>query len=141
MSSPVESNQNLVFADHDVGGQVDEVTEDLAGLSVSVSPHLGGEQTIQAAGNHQQGHVEVDLEPHGGGKSVHVEEAHRVGEGVLDQHALGVAGDELGDGFLVVIGEQNCRFFVSEIAQVELAERSAGQYDRLVVDAGRAELA
>ena len=35
-----------------------------------------------------------------------MEEAHGIGERVLDKHALGVAGDEIAGGRICVIGEQ-----------------------------------
>jgi hypothetical protein len=36
-----------------------------------------------------------------------MEEAHRIGERILDEHALGVAGDEILGGRACVIGEQD----------------------------------
>jgi hypothetical protein len=60
-----------------------------------------------------------------------VEEADRVGERVLDQHTLRVAGDQLGWGALAVIGQQYCRFVVTQILDEQLTEARAGQRDGL----------
>ena len=49
-----------------VGRHVDQVAEDLAGLGVGVAAHATGEEPIEAAGDHEERHVEVDLEADGG---------------------------------------------------------------------------
>jgi hypothetical protein len=50
-----------------------------------------------------------------------MEEAHGIGERVLDEHALGVAGDEIAGGRICVIGEQDGGLIVAEIGDEELA--------------------
>jgi len=50
-----------------------------------------------------------------------MEEAHRVGERILDEHALGVAGDEILGGRACVIGEQDGGLIVTEVGDEELA--------------------
>ena len=50
----------------------------------------------------------------------------------LDEHALGVTGDELGGGGLAVIGDEDRRFLVAQVHHEELTERSAGQCHRLL---------
>ena len=50
-----------------------------------------------------------------------MEEAHGVGERVLDEHALGVAGDEASCGGCCVVGEQDGGLIVAEIGDEELA--------------------
>jgi hypothetical protein len=80
---------HLPLIDRDRGGNLDEVTENAAGMSVSVAAHLLGEKAVEAAGDHQERHVEVDLEADGWRERVHVEKAGRLGERVFDEHALG----------------------------------------------------
>src|SRR6202049_716221 len=66
---------------------------------------------------------------------VDVEEAHRVGQRVLDEHALGIAGyDGLGGG-LSVIGEQDGGLVVAEIGDEELPEVALVRTGLLFVDA------
>jgi hypothetical protein len=50
-----------------------------------------------------------------------MEEAHRVGERILDEHALGVAGNEILGGRACVIGEQDGGLIVAEAGDEELA--------------------
>ena len=141
MGAAVEAHADLAVGDGDVGGHVDEVAEDLARLSVIVAAHAAGHQAIEAAGDDQQRHVEVDLEADRRGERVDVEEAHRVGERVLDQHALGIAGDDRLGGGLGVIGEQDGGLVVAEIGDEELAEVALVRTSLLFVDARGAVLA
>jgi hypothetical protein len=53
---------DLALCDGDVSGHVDDVAEDLACLSVVVSAHGSGHQTVEATGEDEKCHVEVDLE-------------------------------------------------------------------------------
>jgi len=70
-----------------------------------------------------------------------VEEAHRVGEGIFDQHALGVAGND-GCGLrLHVVGEQDGWLFMAEIGDEELAEGALFGADLLLIDSRCAVLA
>ena len=136
MGAAVEADLDLLLLDRHVGRHVDEVAEDLAGLGVGVAAHASGEEAVEAAGDDQEGHVEVDLEADGGGERVHVEEAHGVGERVLDEHALGVAGDELRGRGASVVGQQDRRLVVAEVLDEELAEGAVRRrLDRLLVDA------
>jgi hypothetical protein len=64
------------------------------------------------------------LKPTDEDKASDVEEAHRIGEGIFDQHALGVAGDDRCGLRLHVIGEQDGGLFMAEIGNEELAERA-----------------
>ena len=50
-----------------------------------------------------------------------MEEAHRVGERILDKHALSVAGDKASGGGICVIGKQDGGLIVAEIGDEELA--------------------
>ena len=50
-----------------------------------------------------------------------MEEADRIGERILDEHALGVAGDEVLGSRACVIGQQDGRLIVAEIGDEELA--------------------
>jgi hypothetical protein len=56
-----------------------------------------------------------------------VEEAHRIRERVLDQHALCIAGNQLGRGAAPVIGEQDGGLIVTEVLDEQLTEARAGQ--------------
>jgi hypothetical protein len=102
-------------------GHVDEVAADLAGLGVSVPSHRASEEAVEATGDRQQGHVEVHLEAHRGGQGVQVEEAHGVGQRVLDEHALGVARDHRG-GSPAVVREEDCRVLVAQVLNDHPAE-------------------
>ena len=62
VGTAVEANVDLGLGDGDVGWGVDEVAEDVASLGVGVTAHAPGQQTVEAAGDDQERHVEVDFE-------------------------------------------------------------------------------
>src|SRR5215470_5916495 len=62
VGTAMETHSNFVFVNSDVGWHVDQVAEYLARLSVVVTPHTVGHQTIEATGKHEERHVEVHLE-------------------------------------------------------------------------------
>jgi hypothetical protein len=75
MRATIETHLDLLFCDIHGGGHVDEVAEDDPGLRIGVAAHLAGEQSVQATGDDQQGHVEVDPQADGGGQRIDVKEA------------------------------------------------------------------
>lgn len=62
-----------------------------------------------------------------------LEEPHGVGERILNQHAVGVAGDERLDRGPRFVGQENRRLLMAEIEDVDLPERAAGETDLLLV--------
>ena len=62
MGAAVEVDMDFGVGDRDVGGRVDEVTEDVPGIGVAA--HATRRQAVQAAGNDQQRHVEVHIHTH-----------------------------------------------------------------------------
>ena len=57
----MKAHRDFVVGNDDIGRHVDQVSEDLAGLSVAVPSHTPGHDTIQAAGQNQKRHVEIHL--------------------------------------------------------------------------------
>ena len=70
-----------------------------------------------------------------------MEEVHRIGERVLDQHALGVSGDDILGGGFGIVGEQDGGFVVAEVLDEELAEGALLRTRLLFVAARGAMLA
>ena len=93
-------------------------------------------QAIEAAGDHEKRHVEVDLEANGRAEGIHVEEAHRVRERVLDQHALGIPGDHL-LGRSSLVGQKDGRLVVAEVTDVDLTVGAAEQSHAPLEDSRR----
>ena len=62
-----------------------------------------------------------------------MEEAHRVAEAVFDEHAVSIAGNQLG-GSGSLIGQENGRFFMAEVDDADLPQRAlvTGQRDAFV---------
>ena len=71
---------------------------------------LSGEQAVQRRGHHGQLQIDVDLQRDGRREGVHVERVDRLGDGVLDQDAAGVAVHEGGRLGLHLVGDQQSRF-------------------------------
>lgn len=94
-----------------------------SGTSRSAFRCRGGRPAaVQTAGHERELKVESDLHRHSGGQRVHVEEVDGVGDGILDDHAPGVAVDELAHGGLHPVGEQQRRLLTAQPAHVELAD-------------------
>jgi len=115
MGAAMEAHPDFGRCNGDIGGHVDEIAKDLAGLGVVVAAHAAGGQAVEGRGEDEEGHVEIDFEPDRGGERVDVEETHGVGECVLDEHALGVAGDEIPSGGFRIVGDQDRGLVVAEI--------------------------
>ncbi len=64
-------------------------------VTPSVPPVVIARKPVKAARHEGQLEVAVDLHRYGGGEGVHVEEVDAVGDGVLDDHPLCVAADQL----------------------------------------------
>ena len=105
MCSPMETHLDFLLRHADVGGHVDEVAKDPTCLGVGVAPRFSSESPVDAAGNDQQRHVEVDLHADGRRQRIDVEEPHGIGERVLDHHALSVACDELLRRHSLLVGQ------------------------------------
>ena len=96
--------------------------------------------STQPAGNDEQRHVEVDLHRDGRRQGVDVKEAHRIADSVLDEHALGISGDER-LGRTRVVGQQHGGLVITEVEDVELARAAAGERDCFLPHAGGLVLA
>jgi hypothetical protein len=153
VSPAMEAHRDFILGDGDIGRHVDQVAKDLACLSIiprvwplagprtGSSAHAARHEAIKAAGQDEQRHVEIDFEADRRGQGVAVKEAHGIGESIFDQHAFGVAGDQLAGGGVGVVGEQNRGLLVSEILDEELAVDALAGLDLLFEDARRAVFA
>ena len=78
----------------------------LRGAVAVARGQLEGEQAVEVVGQHGHGEIEIDLDDHRGGEPVEVEERELLGDGFLDEPALGVAAEQGGEAGLEVIGDQ-----------------------------------
>ena len=123
---------------------ITQVVEERLGLSMVIRPaDFFRQETVQGTGHERDLQVEVDFQAHHGRQRVEVEELHRLGDAVLDQHALGVARDQGRAADLEVVGEQNRRLLVAQVDDRHLTKFPlvAFELDALVEDFGRAEQA
>jgi len=133
----------VVCGNRHAGGAIKEPTGDLARLGTLVAAQGLRKLAVDAACDDGEQHVEVDVERDRRREGVEVEETDGIGETVLDQHSPRVARDDRLERRRGVVGEQDGRLIVSEIANEELTQCSlvAGQLYALVEDAWRVELA
>jgi hypothetical protein len=94
VGTAVKADLDVAIRYGDVGGNVDQIAKDLAGLSIGIAAHGLGENAIDSTGEYQRDHVEIDLQADGGRERIHVKEAHGIGERVFDEHALSVSGNQ-----------------------------------------------
>jgi hypothetical protein len=113
----------------------------LACLSIIVAAHAAPHQAIEAAGQDEQRHVEIDFEAHRGGQGIAVKEAHGIGKRIFDEHAFGVAGDQLAGGGVGVVGQEDGGLLMAKILDEELAVDAVAGLGLLFKDARRAVFA
>ena len=116
VGSFLKAHRDLVGGDIHGGGCVNEVAEERLRLGALVTlPDLLAEETVEAAGHEGELEVAVHFHGDGGGQRVHMEELDAVLDGVLDDHAAGIAFDEFGGGTFELIGDQERGFLVPQI--------------------------
>ena len=144
MCASSESNDDLVVGGDDGGGGFDEVVEEGAGLGGGVGmAEALGEFSVEGAGDEGELQVQVNAQGDGAGEGVHVEEVDGVFDGVFDEHAPGVAVDEVGGAFVHLVGDQEGGLVMAQVADGQLSHRMGvvAQRDDLVNDAGGAVFA
>jgi hypothetical protein len=134
MGAPMEAQPDFLVGNRNIGRHVNQIAEDLARLSILIAAHAAGHDAIEAAGQNQKGHVEIHLKADRRGERIDVEEADRIGKRILDEHALGVAQDQVPRRGLSVVGEQNRRLVMAEILDEELAAGAFSQTNLLFED-------
>ncbi len=123
VGAPSELDGDRVLVDGEVGAGVDELAEQRPrGLVLMAMANPVGEQAVQGGSHDGELEIDVDLERHRGGQRIHVEEVDGLGDGVLDQHAPGIAVDQPGRRFVHLIGEQQGGLVVPEIGDGDLAD-------------------
>ena len=58
----MEAHPDFGRCNGDIGGHVDEIAKDLAGLGVVVAAHAAGGQAVEGRGEDEEGHVEIDFD-------------------------------------------------------------------------------
>jgi hypothetical protein len=137
----MEAHRDFVLGDGDIGRHVDQVAEDLARLCIVIAAHAASHQAIETAAQDQQRHVKIDFEADRGGQGVAVKKAHGIGEGIFDEHAFGIAGDQLAGSGAGVVGQQDGGLLMAQILDEDLAEDALAGLDLLLKDARRAVFA
>ncbi len=103
-----------VLVDRQLGHRVDVLAEQRAGSLVLMAlANPVGQQAVQAGGHHGQLQVDVDFQRDRGREGIDVEEVDGLGDGVLDQHAAGIAADQPGGGFRVLVGDEQGRLVMA----------------------------
>ncbi len=82
------------------------------------------QQAVQCGRHHGELQVGIDLQRHRRRERVHVEELDGLGDGVLDDHATGVAVAEGSGRCSGLVGQQQGRILVSQVGHRDLAERA-----------------
>ena len=81
-----------------------------------------GEDVVEGAGHECDLEVELDLEGHGGGQCIHVEEVDGISDGVLDDHAARVSVDEGACRRVHLVGDEEGGLLVAEVGDGDLAD-------------------
>ena len=141
MGATTERDLNAILANRHRGAGLHQLAEQsgrFGAVKAVVEPMR--QAAVQAAGHQGQLQVQIDAQRHRGRERIHVEEVDRIGDGVFDQHAPGIAVDEGGGRRVELVGEQQGGFVVAQVADRDLADRLGVilDADGLVHDARRA---
>src|SRR5260370_32705757 len=93
MGSLGQGDFDAFVGDLDLGWGIQEMAEQLAGLRGFISGQSPAQHSIKSAGNFGQSDVEIDLQADRRTQRIQMKEFDGVGQPVLDQHPLRVAGD------------------------------------------------
>ncbi len=86
---------DLASFDPHISGNVNDVAKDVTGLGIGIAPHPPRQQAVEAAGDDEQGHVEINFQADRRREGVQVEETDSIREGIFDQHPVGITRDQL----------------------------------------------
>ena len=99
MGTFLESNQDLVPGDGNLGRGVDEVAKQMTRFDALISiADLACQKSIEAASHQRELKIAVDLHGHSTRQGIHVEEVDPVLDGVFNDHPLGITPNELASG-------------------------------------------
>jgi hypothetical protein len=122
MCSAMKSHMNLLWSYLDSGGEVNQVSKNLACLGIGIAPHAVGEAPIKSACDDKESEIKIDLERQCRGKCIPVEKSNRIRKSVFNEHPLGIAGNEPFGAFCSLIVEKDRRLLMTKILDKELAE-------------------
>ena len=91
-------------------GAAEEVTEPV------------GQTAVQSAVHQGQLQAQIDAQRHRGRQRIHAEEADGISDRGFDQHAAGTAGDRSGCRGVQLVGNQQGRLVMAQVAGRNLAE-------------------
>ena len=126
MGAPRELDGNRLLGDCDTGAGVEEAAEDLSGPGSFIAVEHLGKHAVDSTPEDGQENIEVDVEGHGGGERIEVEEVDGVAQTVLHQHAPGIASNDRFELGVLVVGEQDGRVLVAKVANQHLSQASLG---------------
>ncbi len=127
VAAQVEGAGDGVRGDVQGAGGVQEVPPDGVGGGAFVAWQLAGEQPVEVAGDDGEGGVQVDVERDAGGQRVEAEAGDAGIQLVLDEHPLGVPGEQVfgRGGILQVVGDEQGGLVAADVADGDLADRRA----------------
>src|SRR3990172_1786530 len=122
MSTLLELNHDLRLQNADLGGGLNKIPKKVArgGTLVAIA-NLRSQESIETAGHQSQLQITIDLHRHSRGQSIHVKEINPIGNPVLDEHALGIALDQLRRRRTQLIGDQDRWLLMAEVFNDDLS--------------------
>ena len=122
MSTFLELNHDLRLQNADMSGGLNKVPKKVARGDALVSiPNLRSQESIEATGHQRQLQITIDLHRHSRGQGIHVKEINPIGNPVLDDHALGIALDQLRRRRTELISDQDRRLLMAQVLDRHLS--------------------
>src|SRR3954470_23464718 len=124
MAPAVEHDRHPVILDGNRPGGLYVTAIELlrGGLLEALQPRR--QPAVAAVGDHRQGGIEVDVQPHLAGQAIEVEEVHADPKAVLDPVAARVADDQLARRLLEVIGQEERGAAAAQAGHGDLTDRA-----------------
>ncbi|GFP32527.1 hypothetical protein HKBW3S42_00831, partial [Candidatus Hakubella thermalkaliphila] len=125
MSTFLELNNDLGLQYADLGHRLNKIPKNVTGgrCLITVSD-LRSKEPIETAGHQGQLQITVDLHRNSRGKGIHVKEVDPISNTVFDDHALGIAFNQLRRRAMPLIGNQDSRLFMSQSFNNHLPQSS-----------------
>ena len=123
MRALVEMNDDRFLGDLDATARLDELAVEVFRLGLVEAVQSAGQPAIAAIGDHREGDIDIDIEPHLAGQAIEMEEVDADAETVFHGVAASISEDEIASGNLGVVRYKQGEAFATQAANSHLAQR------------------
>ncbi len=117
-------DDNFILGDGYLSGVSCQIPKEGPGLGFFIAvSDSGPQESIEHAGHNGQLHINIDAHGHGRAQGIHVKEVNGIADEIFDDHAAGIAINELVGGAFHLIGDEHGRLVVAQVFDKQLSQR------------------